>query len=53
MDSREGSTRKVSAHKVPRDKGQDTVRDDRKEHRHTHSLASLDCSVTDPHDDPN
>lgn len=53
VDRREGSTRKISAHKVPRDKDQYTVKDDRKEHWHTHPLASLDCRVTNPHYNPN
>lgn len=52
VDRREGSTRKVSAHKVPRVRGQYTVKDDRKEHWHTHPRVSLDCSVTNPHYDP-
>lgn len=49
---REGFTRKVSTHKVPRDKEQYTVKDDRKEHWHTHPRVSRDYSVTNPHYDP-
>lgn len=47
VDSRDDTMKIVSAQsraqKLPKDKGQHTVKDDRKEHRHTHSLKSLDC----------